>query len=338
MVLAAGRGERMRPLSDVLPKPALPLPDGPVVSSSLRLAAAAGARSVTVNLWHLADRMERALRRLELPGVTIATSREETLMGTAGGLALARDRGRLGRDGPVLVINGDCLLSLELAPLLARCATTDDLVTLALLPHPDPGRWSRVVVGETGSVTAMLPPGAPAPDEAPFLYPGVMVVSREALDALPVAALATPVALWEPARAAGRLGGVEVRGGWREVGTPAGYLEAALDRLGGGSAVEPAASVDSRATLRSSFVGGGGAGRGGRCARGVGGRLRRDGRPGRPRHPVGAPRTGRGRPGRGRRRRVSDRTPDCWRSGSGIWGIAPPPACHGGVSRRRVTA
>jgi len=255
MVLAAGRGERMRPLSDVLPKPALPLPDGPVVSSALRVAAAAGACRVTVNLWHLAEPMERVLRRLELPGVTVATSREETLMGTAGGLALARARGLLGRDGPVLVINGDCLLALELAPLLARCATADDLVTLALMPHPDPGRWSRVVLGESGTVTAMLPPGVPAPGEAPFLYPGVMVVSREALDALPVAALATPAALWEPARAAGRLAGVVVRGRWREVGTPAGYLEAALDQLGGRSAVDPAALVDSRATLRSSYLG-----------------------------------------------------------------------------------
>jgi len=255
MVLAAGRGERMRPLSDVLPKPALPLPDGPVVSSSLRLAAAAGARSVTVNLWHLAGPMEWALRRLELPGVTIATSREETLMGTAGGLALASERGLLGRDGSVLVINGDCLLSLELEPLLERCATRDDLVTLALMPHPDPGRWSRVVLGEAGTVTAMLPPGEPAPGEAPFLYPGVMVVSREALDALPVGALATPAALWEPARAAGRLGGVVVRGRWREVGTPADYLEAALDQLGGRPAVDPTASVDPRATLRSAFLG-----------------------------------------------------------------------------------
>ena len=255
MVLAAGRGERMRPLSDVLPKPALPLPDGPVVSSSLRLAAAAGARSVTVNSWHLAEPMERALRRLELPGVTIATSREETLMGTAGGLALARARGLLGRDGPVLVINGDCLLSLELEALLERCATGDDLVTLALMPHPDPDRWSRVVLGEAGTVTAMLPPGEPVPGEASFLYPGVMVVSRQALDALPVQLLATPEALWEPARAAGRLGGVVVRGRWREVGTPAGYLEAALDRLGGHSAVDPAAAVDPRATLRSSYLG-----------------------------------------------------------------------------------
>lgn len=254
MVLAAGRGERMRPLSDALPKPALPLPNGPVVASALRLAAAAGIRGATVNLWHLAEQMEQALHRVDLPGVRVATSREPALMGTAGGLALARSRGLLGRYGPVLVINGDCLLSLELAPLLERAAATGDLVTLGLMPHPDPARWSRVVLDGAGTVTAMLPPGSAAPGETPYLYPGVMVVSREALDALPVEALATPEALWEPARSAGRLGGVVLRGRWREVGTPAAYIEAALDQLGGRPAVDPTAAVDKRAELRSSYV------------------------------------------------------------------------------------
>jgi len=255
MVLAAGRGERMRPLSDALPKPALPLPNGPVVASALRLAAGAGIRSVTVNLWHLAERMEQVLHRVDLPGIRIATSREPALMGTAGGLALARSRGLLGQDGPVLVVNGDCLLSLELAPLLERSAAAGDLVTLGLMPHPDPERWSRVVLDGAGTVAAMLPPGSATPGETPYLYPGVMVVSRAALDALPVEALATPEALWEPARAAGRLGGVVLRGRWREVGTPAAYLEAALDELGGRPAIDPTASVDRRAELRSSYVG-----------------------------------------------------------------------------------
>ena len=255
MVLAAGRGERMRPLSDVLPKPALPLPDGPVVSAALRLAAAAGAPNITVNLWHLADRMEHALRGLGLEGTTIVTSREETLMGTAGGLALARSRGLLGRSGPLLVVNGDCLLSLDLGALLERGTSSDDLVTLALMPHPDPRRWSRVVLGEAGTVAAMLPPGLPTPGEAPLLYPGAMVVSREALDALPVEALATPEALWEPARAAGRLGGAVVRGRWREVGSPRDYLEAALEQLGGRAAIDPTASVDPGAALRATFAG-----------------------------------------------------------------------------------
>ena len=142
MVLAAGRGERMRPLSDVLPKPALPLIDRPVVASAIRLAAARDAR-VTVNIWHLADLMERALGEIDA-ATRVTVSRESELMGTAGGIALARDRGLLGDAGPVLIVNGDSLLNLDLEPLYRRMASTDDLVSLALLPHLDPLRWSRL--------------------------------------------------------------------------------------------------------------------------------------------------------------------------------------------------
>ena len=129
MVLAAGRGVRMRPLSDVLPKPALPLPEGPVVSAAVCQAAAAGIRRIVVNLWHLPELMAEALRRITPLEAEIRLSPEPELMGTAGGLALARDRGLLGDRGPVVVFNGDSLLQLSLEPLLERFASSRDLVT-----------------------------------------------------------------------------------------------------------------------------------------------------------------------------------------------------------------
>ena len=61
MVLAAGRGERLRPLSGVLPKPALPLLHQPVIASGIRLAEVAGAARVVVNTWHLAELMQDRL-------------------------------------------------------------------------------------------------------------------------------------------------------------------------------------------------------------------------------------------------------------------------------------
>ncbi len=253
MVLAAGRGERMRPLSYVLPKPALPLIDRPVVASAIRLAAA-GSRRVTVNTWHLFEAMEETLDGIEL-GAPISVSREPELMGTAGGLALARDRGLLGDTGPVLVVNGDGLLNLDLEPLLHRMATSSDLVSLALLPHLDPMRWSRVELEKDGSVQSFRRPGSPEAGEVPFLYPGVMLVSREALDSLKNRPGEVPAELWEPARAAGRLGGVPVSGHWREVGTPAAYLDAVLDRLNGDGVIHPSAQVHPTAAIGSALIG-----------------------------------------------------------------------------------
>ena len=255
MVLAAGRGERMRPLSDILPKPALPLPEGPVIASPLRLAAETGIRRVVVNTYHLADHLVEAVAGLEFDGMEIQLSRETDLMGTAGGLALARDRGLLGDDGPVLVLNGDGVLGLQLDSLIARHNRGEDCVTLALLPHLAPERWSRVVLDAADRVDRILPPGPPEPEEAPFLYPGVMAVSRAALDALPSTAGEIPELLWRPAQEAGRLGGIVVPGHWREVGTPTDYLEVVLQRLAGRPTIHPSAEVHPTAFIEAAFVG-----------------------------------------------------------------------------------
>jgi mannose-1-phosphate guanylyltransferase len=255
MVLAAGRGERMRPLSEVVPKPALPMPDGPVIGSALRLAASSGVERVVVNTWHLGERMAAAVAEIELLGVELVLSPESRLMGTAGGLALARDRGLLGDDGPVLVLNGDGLLGLSVEFLSVRHGSAEDLVTLALLPHLDPKRWSRVILDANGLVASIQPPGPPAQEEAPFLYPGMMAVSRTALDALPSTPGEIPNRLWRPAQESGRLGGVVMAGHWREVGTPSDYREVVAQRLGETSAIRPSSMVAAEAKIRASLIG-----------------------------------------------------------------------------------
>ncbi len=255
MIFAAGHGERMRPLSAVLPKPALPLPGGPVVAWPLRLAAAAGAHHLVVNTWHLADKMETALDTVSLPDNELLVSRESELMGTAGGLAVARDRGLLGAEGPVLVLNGDGVLHLDLEPVLKRHRSSRDLVTLALLPHLDPRQWSRVHLDGRGRVHSIVPPGDPQPGEVPLLYPGLCLVSRSGINGLPVRFADIKQQLWLPAMAKGRLGGAVVSGHWREVGYPQDYLAAAMAGLAGQSDIHPAATVADGATIGTSLIG-----------------------------------------------------------------------------------
>lgn len=255
MVLAAGFGERMRPLTSVLPKPALPMTDGPIVASALRLAASAGATRIVVNVSHLAEQMAEAVSEVTIGGVEIAFSFEDAPMGTAGGLALARDRGLLGKEHSVLVINGDGFFGLNLEDFAEQHLARGDLVTLALLPHLDPERWSRVVLDVDERVTEIHSPGRPGPSEVPFLYPGVMAVHRNALDALPATPGEVPVSLWNPAREERKLGGLVVAGHWREVGTPTDYLEVMLLRLAGTTWIHHSARISTGASIRDSFVG-----------------------------------------------------------------------------------
>ena len=245
----------MQPLSDVVPKPALPVPGGPVVSWALRLAARSGIGAAVLNSWWLAETMECTAAEVAPSSLELRFSREENLMETAGGLALARDRGLLGTDGPVLIINGDGVLNLDLKDLFRRHRESEDLVTLGLLPHLDPVRWSRVHLDRGGLVTAILPPGTPAADEVPLLYPGVMVIARKALDTLETTPSGVASALWGPARAKERLGGVLVSGHWREVGRPLDYLEAVMALLGDRNDVHAAARVEPSAVLNRSLIG-----------------------------------------------------------------------------------
>ena len=255
MILAAGRGQRLRPVSDAFPKPAIPLPGGPLIRWPLRLAAGAGMHRAVVNTWWLAPVLEATARTVTTDGLEVVFSRELSLMDTAGGLALARDRGLLGDTGSVVVINGDGLLNLDLTPLFVRHLESADLVTLALIPHLDPHRWSRVVLDNEARVTDIKPKGSPEAGEVPLLYPGVMVVSRSALNALPSEPSPIPKTLWAPAQTAGRLGGVVVSGHWRELGTPGDYLDATMTLLGDGKHISPDASVHDTAKVVRSFIG-----------------------------------------------------------------------------------
>jgi mannose-1-phosphate guanylyltransferase len=255
MVLAAGRGQRMRPLSNVVPKPALPLPGGPVVASAIELAASVGVRRVVVNIFHLHERMASALSELERTDIEIAVSTEDRLMGTSGGLALARHRGLLGNGASVLVINADGLFDLDLEPLIHRHTVANDRLSLAVLPHPDPVRWSRIVVDDGGSVTGILPPGETSSGGRWFLYPGVMLVAEDAIEALEVAPHNTPETLWWPALETRRLGAAAVTGSWHEVGTPEDYIEAVQRTLAGANSIHATAIVSPHALVTRSLIG-----------------------------------------------------------------------------------
>jgi len=219
------------------------------------LAASVGIQRIVFNSWHLAPAMESTVSRLEIPGVNVSVSHETRLMGTAGGLALARHRGYLDDDGSVLVLNGDGVLNLDMPRLIDRHNDSDHLVTLGLLPHPDTSRWSRVLLDSEDRVRELYPPGAPEPGEVPHLYPGVMLVSRTGLDRLEVIPSGIGDRLWGPARAKGRLGGILVPGHWREVGTPEDYLETVLSQVSDEPEIHPTATIAKSAKVGRAMVG-----------------------------------------------------------------------------------
>jgi len=122
MILAAGRGERMRPLTDHLPKPLLQVGAEPLIGWHLRRLAAVGVTELVVNHAWLGDVLEQRIGDGAAWGVRIAWSREAAALETAGGIAQALP---LLGDAPFLVINGDIFTDVDLGALARHALTLD---------------------------------------------------------------------------------------------------------------------------------------------------------------------------------------------------------------------
>lgn len=136
MILAAGRGERMRPLTDNLPKPLLPVAGKPLIVWHLEKLALAGIKQVVINHAWLGHLIESQLGNGAQFGLNIRYSAEGTALETAGGIAQALP---LLGDAPFLVINGDiwCDWDVTLAPgLAAQLKANAQLAWLLLVPNP----------------------------------------------------------------------------------------------------------------------------------------------------------------------------------------------------------
>ena len=206
MILAAGRGERMRPLTDHTPKPLLAVGGRPLIEWHLQRLAEAGLREVVINHAHLGEQIERRLGDGARWGLRIRYSREGEghALETGGGICKALPL--LGED-PFLVINGDVWCDLDPAALALPAGDLAHLVLVDNPPHHPHGdfvlRDGRVVEGEGPRLTFA---GIGVYD--PALFSGCRA------EPFPLAPLL------RRALAAGRVSGRHYRGAWVDVGTP----------------------------------------------------------------------------------------------------------------------
>lgn len=220
VVFGAGRGVRLRPLTDHVAKPALPLLDVPVAAWSLA-ALATAAPPVVVNASHLAPGLVAALEDLEFPGWNSFVEEPEGY-GTAGTLRALRDR--VGHR--LLTWNGDVLSDLDPLDLLATHEGSGHPATVAVQMV---GRSADLEV-QNDRVTGFIDRRRQDSVGARFL--GIAAFERAALDELPdVRPAGLGETLLRTLADHGELGVHVHPGYWIDVGTPAAYLQASLDAL-----------------------------------------------------------------------------------------------------------
>ena len=228
MVLAAGLGLRMRPLTLLRAKPVLPVLNRPLLHWTLRRLAAAGVREVMVNLHHLPETVTAALGAGRGLGLRIHYAREVRILGTGGGPRAVRDF--FGRDA-FLLVNGDVLFDLDLRRLCERHRRSGACATLALRPNPDPHAYSPVVTDRRGRILSIANRPRPAAGTV-SLFASVHVLQPELLDRLPEGVSDNVRDLYIPLLAEGaHLIGVRARGACYDLGRPSLYRDAQLRLL-----------------------------------------------------------------------------------------------------------
>jgi N-acetyl-alpha-D-muramate 1-phosphate uridylyltransferase len=223
MVLAAGLGERMRPLTDRMPKPLVAVAGKPLIDHVLDRLAAAGVERAVVNVHYLADLIERHLKNRTGPQIVISDERDK-LLNTGGGVVKALHA--IGGE-PFIHVNSDTIWIDGVKPNLERLAEAFDPARMDALLLLAPAAASIGYAGR-GDFTMADDGGLTRRaerDVAPFVYAGAAILRPELFKDAPAEAFSL-TELFARAEAQGRLHGLRLEGVWMHVGTPEAIAEA----------------------------------------------------------------------------------------------------------------
>ncbi len=233
VILAAGYGKRLRPLTIWRAKPAVPFLNRPLIEYSLDLFRRSGIQEIAVNLHHAPDSVVRAvggyLDPLQEPTPTILFSEEPEILGTAGAFGPLRS---FLQGGDFVVSNGKIYFEEEnLDRLRAHHLESENLVTMVLVERDENEPFTPVRLSPEGAITSFTAQSETATDRA-YTYTGVQIVSPQVLDLIPDRPFDTVRELYpEIWRQGGRIGGWVSRAYWCECSLPSRYLNKSFEVL-----------------------------------------------------------------------------------------------------------
>ena len=225
-MLSAGLATRLRPLSFVRAKAAVPVAGQPLACRILRQLSAAGITDAVLNLHHLPATLTGTIGDGADLGVRVRYSWESpVVLGSAGGPRRALPL--LGAS-TFLIVNGDTLTDADISAVVREHQGSGALVTMALIENTEPEKYGGVVLDAGGNVTGFVRRGS---STASYHFIGVQVAEAEAFASLPDNVPAESVASLYPALIAARPGairGIVCRASFMDIGTPADYLATSL--------------------------------------------------------------------------------------------------------------
>ena len=230
MILAAGFGSRLRPLTDRVPKPLIEVGGQPLIAYPLALLRAAGIREVIINLHHQGDQIRAVLGDGAAYGLSIAYSEEETILDTGGGIRAAQ---RFLEGDRFLVLNSDVVMDLDLAPVIAWHQSRGALATMVLRPDREAARFRLIEIDAEQRIRRFLgQPASVAAPLTPLMFTGVHVFEPEVFAYMAEGRFGINRQTYPAMLAAGRpLYGYRFDGYWRVLDTHSGLAEGRHDML-----------------------------------------------------------------------------------------------------------
>lgn len=233
MILAAGLGTRLRPLTDRLPKPLLPIAGRPLIHYTLSWLASAGIRRVMINLHYQGGRIREALGDGSRFGLDVSYSDEPEILGTGGGLKRVE---RFFADGPFLVVNADVLTTLDPRALITAHEARRSLATLAVREDPDVTSYGAIGLDSDGRIRRFLGRGTwTGSTLQDVMFTGIHVVDPRVFDEIPAGVFSPITDAYIGLVERGEpLFGYRTDAFWIDIGTPDRYAlaeRAAADGL-----------------------------------------------------------------------------------------------------------
>lgn len=256
-VLAAGKGTRLRPFTDEIPKPLVPVLNKPVMGSVLDLCRFHGVTEAVANLHYKGERIEQHFGNGAPWGVDLRYSWEEQLLGTAGGV---RKQADFLSSETCVIISGDLVTDLNLSELIAFHKSRGAMATMALKEVGDPSRFGVVVCDELGRIASFQEKPARAEAKSRMVNTGIYILEPEVFNLIPADSFFDfgkdlfPLMLKHNLP----LYGMETGAYWSDVGTLAQYLYTHWDllthpitaaRIGENTIVEPGAIISCNALI-----------------------------------------------------------------------------------------
>jgi NDP-sugar pyrophosphorylase family protein len=238
MVLAAGQGTRLRPLTDCNPKALIPVAGRAMIEYPLRLLRHYGIREIVINLHHHGDQIEKYLGSGEKHDVQIIYSNEPELLDTGGGLLKARP---FLEEGTFIVINTDVLIDLPLDDLVAFHREKQAVATLVLRPDKLADQYGSMEINEERRVYRFLDAEIPTKSRAggrKFMFTGVQILEPRVFNCMPFVHSGTKFSTTKHVyphllRRGEAIYGYVFEGYWQDLGTAARIKEAEADLIQG---------------------------------------------------------------------------------------------------------